>query len=467
MTDVPQSYLEDASGLKGRADSFAAPSSPAELAAVFADSYKRRIPITLSGAGTGVTGGRVPQGGCLISLERFRRLEIHPGYAIAGAGVSLGEIQAAAEAAGQFFPPDPTEYSASIGGAIATNASGSRSFYYGSTRKWVRLVEAVLAPGALRTFRRGDPVDFPFTPLHATRARKTTAGYPLRQGMDWIDLLCGSEGTLAAVAEAELILLPLPASLLSGAVFFPSQAAALAAVETWRGIPQLRMLEYLDAASLRVLAPAYPGIPTQAAACLLVEQILDGLPGDPVDAWIDRVDAAGALGEQSWFGETAQDRDRFRAFRHALPELVNERVRRNGFRKLNSDFAVPIQANSAMMDHYAERLEAVLPGRYVIFGHIGDAHVHVNILPETEADAATGRELMTGFARKAVSLGGTVSAEHGLGRNKAHLLGIEFSPDQIEAMRAVKRRLDPAWLLGQGVLFTPDAASRHASTTFS
>jgi FAD/FMN-containing dehydrogenase len=457
MTGVPQRYLEDASGLLGHADEFSAPSSSAELAAVFADCYNRRIPITLSGAGTGVTGGRVAQGGSLISLDRFSRLEIHPGYAIAGAGVSLGDIHAAAQASGQFFPPDPTEMSASIGGAIATNASGSRSFYYGSTRKWIRLVEAVLAPGLVRTFRRGDPLEFPFTPLPDSLVTKTTAGYRLREGMDWIDLLCGSEGTLAAVTEAELILLPQPAQLLSGVVFFPSQAAALAAVEAWRATAQLRMLEYLDAASLRLLSPSYPDVPPQAGAALLVEQLLDELPGDPIDAWIDRIDQAGALGEQSWFGETAQDRERFRVFRHALPELVNERVRRNGFRKLNSDFAVPVESNTVMMDFYVQRLEAELPGRYVIFGHIGDAHVHVNILPETEADEALGQALMLEFARQAVSLGGTVSAEHGLGRNKAHLLELEFDAARIDAMRAVKRRLDPAWLLGRGILFAPEA----------
>lgn len=458
MAEVPQSYLEDASGLKGRAEEFAAPATAAELAALFSDCRRRNVPVTLSGAGTGVTGGRVPQGGCIVSLERFRRLEIHDGFAIAGAGVSLKEVHEAAQATGQFYPPDPTEWSASIGGTIATNASGSRSFHYGSTRKWIRLVEAVLMDGAVRTFRRGDLVDFPFTPLPAPKARKHTAGYPLRHGMDWLDLLCGSEGTLAAVVEAELVLLPQPRELLSGVVFFPSTSGALAAVESWRAIPQLRMLEYFDDASVQLLRSSYSEVPSNAGAALLIEQQLDSLPGDPVDDWIERIDAAGALGEQSWFGETAQDRERFRAFRHALPELVNERVRRNGFQKLNSDFAVPVEANAAMMRFYSQRLDENLPGRYVIFGHIGDAHVHVNILPETEEDAARGCALMLEFARKAVELGGAVSAEHGLGRKKRDLLPIEFDPIQIEAMKAVKRQLDPGWLLGRGVLFDPEPA---------
>ncbi|MBE0659121.1 MAG: FAD-binding oxidoreductase [Bryobacteraceae bacterium] len=456
MAGVPQAYLEDASGLTGSACEFAAPSTAEQLSAILADCSRRLMPVTFAGAGTGLVGGRIGAGGMIVSLEHFRRLEIHPGHAIAGAGVSLKDLHTAAQGSGQFYPPDPTEWTASVGGTIATNASGSRSFLYGSTRKWIRSLTAVFIDGSIRTFRRGYTVDFPFTPLPAPRARKHTAGYPLRESMDWIDLLCGSEGTLAAVVEAELSLLPQPASLLSGVVFFPSPQSALAAVDSWRPIAQLRMLEYLDNSSLRILSAAYKDIPATAQSALLIEQQLDALPGDPIGEWIDRLDAANALAEQSWFGETAQDRERFRALRHSLPEVVNDRVHRNGFPKLNTDYAVPIEASQAMLDYYVSRLDAELPGRYAIFGHIGDAHVHVNMLPESQADFDTGLPLTIEFARHAVSLGGTVSAEHGLGRKKRDLLAIEFSDAQIEAMRAVKRRLDPVWLLGQGVLFDPE-----------
>jgi FAD/FMN-containing dehydrogenase len=120
---------------------------------------------------------------------------------------------------------------------------------------------------------------------------------------------------------------------------------------------------------------------------------------------------------------------------------------------MGTDFAVPISRNAAMMAFYRERLEAEFPGQYVIFGHIGDAHVHVNILPRDGAESERAKALMVEFARKAVSLGGTVGAEHGLGKRKAHLLEIQYKPEEIEAMKAVKRRLDPNWLLGQGTLF--------------
>src|SRR5439155_18691948 len=173
---------------------------------------------------------------------------------------------------------------------------------------------------------------------------------------------------------------------------------------------------------------------------------------DP-DFWHDRLRAAGALIGESWFAVASGDRERFRKFRHALPELVNAVVRRNGFMKLGSDYAVPIARNREMLSEYRTRLEREFHGQYVIFGHIGDAHLHVNILPEADEQFARGQELMLEFARHAVALGGTVSAEHGLGKRKAHLLSLQYTPDQIEAMRQVKRRLDPQWLLGRGTLF--------------
>jgi len=120
---------------------------------------------------------------------------------------------------------------------------------------------------------------------------------------------------------------------------------------------------------------------------------------------------------------------------------------------MGSDFAVPLEHNREMLAYYRDRLRAEFPGQYVIFGHIGDAHVHANILPRSGPEADRARALMVEFARKAVELGGTVSAEHGLGKHKRHLLAIQFTPEQIDSMREVKHRLDPQNLLGRGNLF--------------
>jgi FAD/FMN-containing dehydrogenase len=119
---------------------------------------------------------------------------------------------------------------------------------------------------------------------------------------------------------------------------------------------------------------------------------------------------------------------------------------------MNTDYAVQRARNREMLERYRQVLEAEFPGRYVIFGHIGDAHVHVNLFSDP-ANPKHAAEVLTGLAREAVRLGGTVSAEHGLGKRKAHLLELQYTPEQIEAMRAVKRRLDPAGILGQGTLW--------------
>jgi FAD/FMN-containing dehydrogenase len=407
--------------------------------------------VTIAGAGTGVTGGRVPFGGWVVSLERFKRLEIHSGYAICGAGVLLRDLHAAAQASGQFYPPDPTETGAAIGGNIATNASGSRSLRYGPTGRWVQSLRVAFADGSLREFRRGDAIDFDPGSIPLPHVTKNTAGYLLRPGMDWIDLICGSEGTLGVITEARVGLLPAPKALLAGVIFFPSDDSALDVIDEWRG--GLRMLEYMDANSIDVLRARHPEMPNQAKAVLLIEQELESEDDPEVDVWIERIEASGALAEDSWFATTPADRERFRKFRHTLPELVNDKVRRSGALKMNTDYAVPLARNREMLAYYRERLDAEFPGRYVLFGHIGDAHVHVNLFSDP-ADPKHATEVLADLARKAVELGGTVSAEHGLGKRKAHLLRLQYAPEHLEMMRAVKRRLDPANILGRGTIWS-------------
>jgi FAD/FMN-containing dehydrogenase len=438
--------IEDASGFRGQADEIVAPDDEAGVISFLRRASETATPVTIAGAGTGVTGGGVPLSGALLSLGKLKRLEIRRGWAIAGPGVLLADLHAAAAAAGQFYPPDPTETSAAIGGTIATNASGSRSFRYGDTRRHVLRLRVVLMDGRILDVRRGDAVDFPVSAIPIPQTTKHTGGYRLSPGMDWIDLFVGSEGTLGVVTEAELRLLPSPAEFLAGVVFFPDDGRAIDAVEAWRGLAPARMLEYFDKGSLDLLRTRFPEMPSAAGAAILFED-----ETADVDRWHDRLMASGALLDDSWFAATPGDREKFRRFRHALPELVNAEVRRKGFMKLGSDYAVPIARNREMLAEYRRRLEGEF--QYVIFGHIGDAHVHVNILPGSQEQYAQGQELMLDFARRAVALGGTVSAEHGLGKRKAHLLELQYTREQIEAMKQVKRRLDPQWLLGRGTLF--------------
>lgn len=436
--------IEDASGFSGHAEQIYSPATEAEVLNVLASGQ----PITILGAGTGVAGGRVPLEGSALALEKFNKLEVHAGYAVAGAAVLLHDLHRAAAAGRQLYAPDPTETSASIGGTIACNASGSRSFLYGDTRRHVRALRVAMMDGTVRTFRRGEPVDFDVPAISLPATTKFSAGYRLTPGMDWVDLFIGSEGTLGVVLEAEVQLLPAPEELFTGVIFFDSEQGALDAVEAWRGVAGLRMLEFFDPASLDLVRTRFATTPKGAA--LLIEE-----EGDDIDAWSDRLEAAGAMIDDSWFAASAQDRERFRKFRHAVPELVNETVRRNGFLKLGSDYIVPVARNREMMRYYRQRLDA-FTGRSVIFGHIGDAHVHVNILPAVGDEVEAAKEMMLDFARHAVALGGAVGAEHGLGKRKAHLLKLQYTEAELEAMRAVKRRLDPQWRLGRGTLFAAE-----------
>ncbi len=311
-----------------------------------------------------------------------------------------------------------------------------------------KVLRVVLADGSVRAFARGQAIDFEPPAIPLPEVTKNTAGYLLRPGMDWVDLFCGSEGTLGVITEARVRLLPAPKAVLGGVVFFPDDDSALDAVDHWR---DARMLEYFDVHSLRLMRSRFPEIPEKAAAALLIEQELESEEDPEIDRWLERIEAAGALAEDSWFALSANDRERFRRFRHGLPEIVNDTVRRSGAMKMNTDYAVPLPQNRAMLAYYRQRLDEEFPGRYVIFGHIGDAHVHINLFSDP-ANPEHAKEVLADLARRAVALGGTVSAEHGLGKRKAHLLEMQYGPEHLAAMRAVKQRLDPGNILGRGTL---------------
>ncbi len=453
-------YLSDASGMRGSAAEVFAPDTEAALSQLLREASASNTPVTISGSGTGVTGGRVPEGGWLVSLEKLNTVRVEKGYAVCGAGASLSAIQTAAAPTKQFYAPDPTENSASIGGTVATNASGSRSFLYGDTRRHIRALRVVLMNGEVLALRRGDKPPFEIPIIPAPDVKKNTAGYFMRPGMDYLDLFIGADGTLGVVCEVEVALVDTPKSLFTGVVFFNSDEQALNAVDEWRPIPGLRMLEYVDAASLDVVRSRFPEIPTEARVALMIEQDVSS-GGDAEEAWLDRLEASGALTDDSWFAASTTDRERFRRFRHGLAEAVNEIIRQRGLMKANSDFAVPLAKSREILQLYRDRLNQEFPGQYVIFGHIGDAHVHINVLPPNKAEWDRAMGLMKEFAAAVVAMGGTVSAEHGLGKRKRDYLKLQFTENQIEAMQAVKHRLDPHWLLGRGTLF--EVPANHAS----
>ncbi|MFN2413584.1 MAG: FAD-binding oxidoreductase, partial [Pyrinomonadaceae bacterium] len=283
----------------------------------------------------------------------------------------------------------------------------------------------------------------------------------------------GSEGTLGVVTEVELTLLPQPEGVLAGVVFFRAEEQLLAFVREARerslklraaspngGAPppaeavfDARALEYFDAEALNFLRERYPLVPLGAAGAVFFEQeTTAGTEEALMGAWLELCERHDALADESWFGTNEADRAEMRAFRHALPVMVNEWLARRGQRKVSTDMAVPDEAFPEMLRFYKETLRA---GRlkYVIFGHIGDNHVHVNILPRDDAEQAAARETYGRFVERAVSLGGTISAEHGVGKIKREYLRALYGERALREMAELKRAFDPACVLGRGNVF--------------
>jgi D-lactate dehydrogenase (cytochrome) len=463
--DQIQSFLADASFIRdGYADRVVLPESVEEVAEVLAAANRDRTPVTISGAGTGTVGGRVPFGGIVLATDRLNRIKSIEsdssggGRGVAEAGVILADFQRAVDQKGLLYPPDPTERGAFLGGTVATNASGARTFKYGPTRNYIERLKLVLASGEVLDLRRGekDLLKIPLPTYRPPTTRKNAAGYFVGPNMDAMDLFIGSEGTLAVVCEIEVRLVPKPQGLLSGVVFFANEADVLAFVaDAKSGAVDARALEFFDNESLDFLRQKYPEVPKEAAGAIFFEQeTTDKTEERILSDWMSLLDRHHAITD-SWFATNEPDQARLREFRHQLPVLMNEWFAHYRQRKVSTDMAVPDEAFAGLFRLYQDTLRT--SGlRYTIFGHIGDNHVHVNILPRDENEGTRARELYVQFLKYAASVGGTLSAEHGVGKLKRDYLRLFYTDDQLRQMAAVKKALDPNGILGRGNIFSEE-----------
>jgi len=489
--DEIQSFLADASNMQGgHAAQVVFPESTEQVASLLAEASRAVKPVTIAGAGTGIVGGRVPFGGIVLATQRLNRIkeiarEESGGHACAEAGVVLADFQKAVAAQRLLYPPDPTEWSCFVGGTVATNASGARTFKYGPTRNYVRRLKIALATGDVIDLRRGEIyaderglIQIPLAHKRGIRAqlpsyqmpqtRKHASGYYVARGMDALDLFIGSEGTLGVITEVEVALLAQPENVLSGLVFFKTEESLLDFVREARALSlatretksretiDARALEYFDGESLKFLRRNYALVPQWAAGAVFFEQETNLETEEALmSAWLELLERHDALVDDSWFAMTEHDRRRIREFRHALPVLVNEWLTHHRQRKVSTDMAVPDKEFAAMLAFYKELLtESKL--QYVIFGHIGDNHVHVNILPRNDVEAATARKLYGRFINRAVKAGGTISAEHGIGKLKRDYLRELYGDEHLREMAALKRAFDPQCVLGRGNIFSEE-----------
>jgi FAD/FMN-containing dehydrogenase len=453
--EIIAGYLVDASNTRGHAEVLVRPRSTEEVSAVLAHCQSQRIPVTVTAQRTSTTGGPVPQGGWLLSTEFLAEIS-HLGHdiATAQAGVFLGAFQNEIESSGRFFPPDPTSrHECTLGAAIACNASGACSFLYGPTRPWVEALVVVLPSGEVRHLTRDSPLppDWPRVDWHPPQV-KSAAGYA--PGDNLLDLFIGQEGTLGIITEATVRLTDLPAQVISLLAFFPTAEAGIQFVHRARasarnhGPVSPRCLEWYDHNALAMVRTREPGIPVEARAAVWCEQ--ESADDSVLAAWLEILESAGALVDQTLFAQDAPERARLAHMRHAVPAGVNERVVANGMPKVGTDCAVPDAALDEIMAFYAQA-----PLDHVLFGHVGDNHLHLNLLPTSQEELETAHRYYRDVCRLAVSLGGTISAEHGIGKLKRAHLADMVGPEVLAQFSALKQHLDPAWILGRGNLLAP------------
>jgi D-lactate dehydrogenase (cytochrome) len=282
---------------------------------------------------------------------------------------------------------------------------------------------------------------------------KTSAGYYAKDGMDPVDLFIGQEGTLGVVAEMEMALVKSPEELFSCFAFFADDRASWNFARECKRLGPLSV-EYLDRNSLNMLRKSRSDIPAYAKASIFFEaEAAKGCLEKVVETWEELLRKYNVSEDDAWAAMSERESEKFLELRHSIPSMVNEIIRARGTQKVSTDIAVPEERFIEMMNFYAESFDRRTL-ESVIFGHIGESHVHVNMMPRSAEEALEAKALTLEFVRKAVSLGGTVSAEHGIGKIKHAYLEELYGKRGVIEMARIKKALDPAWILGLDNIFS-------------
>ncbi len=551
--DLLAQYNEDTyTTLAGEATLLARPSSELEAAALLAWADARAIPVTLIGRKTGLTGGATPlgpqragagssqagaeadpgdamgkagetdpgngkapsDGQAVLALSTEKLTELHVDVAArqatAGPGVLQGDLwRACGEAKGPdaphglLFPPDPTSRDdASVGGGVACNASGARTFRYGPTRDWVSDLRVVLTSGEVLDLRRGEVTFGPDDrvtiqrdpesdcepiiiqrPSYTTPEGKNATGYHSRPGMDLIDLFIGEEGTLGLITRVTARLTQQPADRFQLLVGFATRQAALSFVKLVRELPEGQRptaVEWADDGALKLVAEhqsQHLFFPVDGLAVILVLEVelrpepgaeprpepelvsehgsgraeMETLRDERLEWWANLLEEHGPALVLT--AVTQAQIERFRQMRHAVASTVNELLTFRGVPKLSTDTRVPWERLAEYLEWaYSQIGEAGLEA--VSYGHVGDGHVHFNLIARDLEELERARKVYHRMVTGAVERGGVVSAEHGIGKSKVAYLYHQLGERGVEEMERIKTALDPNGILGPGNLFS-------------
>ncbi len=512
IKDTYALYLDDEShSFDGTADQLVFPSTEAEISTILHNATRRTTQVTIQGGRTGLTGGAVPVGGIALNLEKLDQMlyiNYYPDenmYTVAAeTGVLLEDLvdviqkknldmlkdkgtseqesaleRFLSEQSRYTFPVDPTETSAWLGGVVACNASGARTFRYGATRDWVKRIRVVLANGDILDITRGkvlseegvfqielsdgEVIQVPI-PTYEMPNTKNAAGLYAKPEMDLIDLFIGCEGILGVITMVELGLIPLPENLMTVMAFFPSEEDAVDFVYEVRApdtpVP-MGFLEYFGPNALNMIREkassaglTVPAMTDETQAIVFFEfSYTEEQMEEKVLGLEEILNRHNSSSESSWAGLDYTELEKMKTVRHFVPETINGLIAQRKqeypeIHKIGTDMAVPDPALRDYLEFCRTTLESQSM-EYVIFGHIGDNHLHMNMIPRNSEEVQQGMENYMLFAQRAVELGGTVAAEHGIGKLKRQFLKVLYGDEGIMEIQNVKRTLDPSWLLNR------------------
>ncbi|MFC1835901.1 FAD-binding oxidoreductase [Thermodesulfobacteriota bacterium] len=517
----PEDYLRDESRFRGFSSGLVRARDEEDVVRIVRSANKWRIPLTVAAGMTSLTGASVPAGGIVVDVKALNTIDgDHP--TLVGPGVVVKDYKRFLESKGLFYPPDPTsEDSCTLGGNVACNASGALSYLYGPTRDYVSGLKMLLPFGAVLRADRGNFISnqgtFRLPPnlfepelktellIPVPRLRsldwnscKSAAGLYSADPMDLVDLFIGSEGILGIILQIKTRLLPLRNPFFAMMIYAPTLDYAVSLVQLLDGLKrysrannrELReqvgnmlarlsdtgkefgldslqtivpsCMEWFGSSVAEFVSPARRPLLQQSFGALYVEQEY-GDDEDPLDIasrWAELLDALRLSSAETLpeiRTEVALDARKIRSLRHerhAVPESLNQAIR-VGMTKVGMDFAVPMKQLRNLFELYQESLTDV---EWCDFGHIGNAHIHVNILPRDHKEMDRAKKLNLELAEGICRMGGTVSAEHGIGKLKHGLLKLMVGSDGIEDIRRVKAILDPRSILALGnmVSHTPE-----------
>ena len=461
-------YLEDSSNFReGNAETVYIPEDEKEIVEIVKECASRKLPLTVSAGGTGTVGARIPLQGAILSTERLNKIlniDKENKKAILQSGVIINDFLKALDEQGLFYPPFPTERTAFIGGNVSTNASGEYSYRFGCTRKYVKRMRVVLSTGSILEIPRGKYfansdgyVEMPdlgekkmvaVPILYTSPSVKNSAGYFSRAGMDLIDLFIGSEGTLGIITEVEVELIPALPQRFIMIVFFPGEEKVLEFLKEIKGREKVNplSLEYFDANALDFLKKDFPNIPECACAIYIEDEESE----EALDKWLELIEKYDIA--DSWISKNKKSYREFIDFRHKLPENINEYFKKISSTKLAIDAAVPEKVFKDFFELY-KSIQKESSIQTVRFGHIGENHLHFNFFPKDEEEKKEVMVIFESILKKLVDRGGTVSAEHGIGKLKHKYLEMMYGKEGIMEMVRVKKEFDPHCMFGLDNIF--------------